>query len=964
MPTSRCPYCKHPVKNFSSIGRHITNSAACRKAETAKMRERRQHVPASSMEVDEPNVEIPPMPPGLDNPHDFADLFDTPLRESTPPPPQPIGVPPRPSVEEVMDQDDPQNLHRYVRPFLHPVTGTPTNAGRPLRAESTPFELLREQLKRTGESKYTPFKDDEEWEVTEWLTRRVNQTGTDEYLKLKTTRRQNLSFHNNRAFLKKVDLLPTGPEWVCHIVTIVGDRVENGVPMQEEVELWIRDPIETIKEIISDPSLKKNMAYAPERIYCANPASEDDRIIDEMWTADEWYELQERLRKEGKDDACVCPVIMATDKTKLTNFGGDKAAYPAYLTIGNVSKEIRRKPSSHATRLVAYLPAAKLSCFSSDDAQAVATYRLFHHSMSVLLEPLIAAGTDGVEMVCADGFVRRVFPILSAYVADHPEQCLVACCKQNRCPRCLVHRNDRGDNLRTTKWRDKKTTLQLLDDHKNRRRVPLFDEYGLHPVYRPFWANLPHCDIFTCITPDILHQLHKGVFKDHLVTWCIAIVGKEEFDARFKAMNAFAGLRRFKKGISGVTQWTGKEFKEMQRVFVGVMTGAVNDKILTIVKALIDFIYYAQLQSHTNRTLDALQAALDTFHTHKQVIIDLDVRDHFNIPKFHSMQHYIDAIRRRGSCDGFNTESPERLHIDFAKNAYNASNGRDYTIQMTIWLRRREAIAKRSRFIVWFDSQQPVAGGSTAPSANEDVQPAEDEPELMGKLAAVTYTIAKFPAAPRRTVAQIHAGHLATDLTVALTTFIRQRFLSIHILPGPFDFYDVFHQIKLSVPRNRYLNPEERVLRIRAHPGVPAAGRKSASPAVFDTALVIADPAQYTPSSGLTGLQPARIRLIFRLPSHLGTYPHPLAYIEWYTPLSGPDPVSGMYTTRPSTRNHHANTAVISLDRIVRSCHLVGQSRRTLDRRWTAYNVLDMATAFYVNPYIHLDTFTRQMLVS
>ncbi|KAF9231173.1 hypothetical protein BU15DRAFT_56491, partial [Melanogaster broomeanus] len=110
---------------------------------------------------------------------------------------------------------------------------------------------------------------------------------------------------------------------------------------------------------------------------------------------------------------------------------------------------------------------------------------------------------------------------------------------------------------------------------------------------------------------------------------------------------------------------------------------------------LLAFSYFAQLKVHTEASLTELDTALATFHSHKQVFVELRVRSHFNIPKIHQLTHYVHSIRRYGSPDGFNTELPERLHIDFAKDAYQSSNKRDYEEQMVLWLQCQEAIYLR-----------------------------------------------------------------------------------------------------------------------------------------------------------------------------------------------------------------------------------------------------------------------------
>ncbi|KAG9073647.1 hypothetical protein FRC06_011273, partial [Ceratobasidium sp. 370] len=91
-----------------------------------------------------------------------------------------------------------------------------------------------------------------------------------------------------------------------------------------------------------------------------------------------------------------------------------------------------------------------------------------------------------------------------------------------------------------------------------------FEDLGLMPVL-PFWANLPFVDASTLFPPDLLHQLHKGVFKDHLLEWSAHAVGRTELNNRFKAMSPHHGLQHFKDGILKSVQWTGCEIKNKAR---------------------------------------------------------------------------------------------------------------------------------------------------------------------------------------------------------------------------------------------------------------------------------------------------------------------------------------------------------------------------------------------------------------
>ena len=542
-----------------------------------------------------------------------------------------------------------------------------------------------------------------------------------------------------------------------------------------------------------------------------------------------------------------------------------------YLTVGNIDKGVRRKPSAQATLLLGYIPVAKLTCFSAGE-RSEAGYRLFHTCMEKMLSPLEKAGNEGVLMTCADGFVRRVYAILAAYVADHPEQCLVACCKENRCPRCLVPRDKRGDP-HSSPLRNHAHTADTLIRAGHGELSPRFTEDGLRPVFRPFWANLPHTDIFACITPDILHQIHKGVIKDHLLEWCKSIVGEDNLDARFATLSECHGLRHFHRGISVLTQWTGGEAKEIEKVLLGLLVGQTNTRVQRAARALLDFVYLAQLEVHSEHTLAQMKSALTDFHAHKDEFIKLGVREHFNIPKLHALFHYVEAIQRLGCLDGVNTESSERFHIDYAKEAYRASSRREYFAQMTTWLQRQEAVIRHDAYLAWLagtldraddaDESDEDNGDQESPSHNEEAPQAASKDEVHGESVtrlrelinsnvARAYQLPVKPSISRVSFQTLIHDYGATAILPRLQLYLSSNYPNSpqpdHTTP-----IDVYHYVHLLLPPNIHVANSKRICKIRATPAVPRQDDRKAVPAHFDCALFIDDEGLYRRQGGLAG---------------------------------------------------------------------------------------------------------------
>jgi len=146
-----------------------------------------------------------------------------------------------------------------------------------------------------------------------------------------------------------------------------------------------------------------------------------------------------------------------SDQTHLTNFSGDKKAWPVYITRGKLpSGRHNNSPTSMAVLLLALLPIPpKLSKSSKavQHSRQINTDTL-RDVFELIFGPLQDPAHDGVPIDCAYGKVRRCFPILVLWIADHTENVALHGIKSNVCHRSEEPVVDLGTNMKVYPVRD------------------------------------------------------------------------------------------------------------------------------------------------------------------------------------------------------------------------------------------------------------------------------------------------------------------------------------------------------------------------------------------------------------------------------------------------------------------------------------------------------------------------------
>jgi hypothetical protein len=166
-----------------------------------------------------------------------------------------------------------------------------------------------------------------------------------------------------------------------------------------------------------------------------------EELIMSIW--DMTLTILEKKLNQHSPGGTIIPII--SDKTQVTLFR-NKSVYPIYLTIGNIPKEIRCKPSHGMHILLAYLPCTQLERITIKASWRQNLANLYHACLSHVLAPLKSIGLQGLRMASGDGTLHHCHLLFASFVGDYPEQLLTTGIKFGECLKCDVDIDKTGSN--------------------------------------------------------------------------------------------------------------------------------------------------------------------------------------------------------------------------------------------------------------------------------------------------------------------------------------------------------------------------------------------------------------------------------------------------------------------------------------------------------------------------------------
>ncbi|KAF8427570.1 hypothetical protein L210DRAFT_3614931 [Boletus edulis BED1] len=773
---------------------------------------------------------------------------------------------------------------------------------------------------------------------------------------------------NEMPRAQKIDQIDDSKSWQSFSFSYAGNdlELENGNLAswkQETYQLVLRNAKSLIQEQLACSEFKDYMDYCPRQIF----DDDGNRVWSDFMSGNwAWEQCNILSKDEENHGAMFVPVILGSDKTTVSVATGNVEYWPLYLTTGNVYNSARRSHGS-AVSLLGFLAIPKTDQeFANDQEFRNFRRQLFHASLQVALEPLHDTMTKPEVTLCADGHYRRVIYGIGPYIADYPEQVLLSCIVQGWCAKCLADRKHLDESVPIPRNHDHtKLVMQYLNS------TELWKKYGIVDGILPFTATFPRANIHELIAPDILHQIIKGTFKDHLVKW-VEIYIREHYqnadsimadiDRRIAAVPSFPGLRRFPQG-RGFKQWTGNDSKALMKVYLPAIADYIPTQMVQAIAAFMEFCYIVRQYSLTEHDLKSLNSALQRFETHRSIFQTCGIRPSgISIPRIHALQHYEELIQLFGAPNGLCSSITESKHIKAVKKPYRRSNRNNALNQILITNQQLEnLISYRNAHVAEGLLNTPLISIEQDSQSSEDYEePGYRDDSHINEANEVEENdidawveLAKVPN-PRRLQTFEEMGYQVhcPKLSYLVAQFIYETQHPNGDLDGIPDVYPpiITRGYSYSSAVATFFAPSE-------HCGIKGFHRqhiyaslswRDTKAARFDCVFISKDP----DLPGIHGLYIAQVLLFFSFIHHSIKYS--CALVRWFNVIGNhPCPKTGMWMVEPEFDiDGERLVSVISIDSILHPAHLIPvYGNNTIPRDFKYTDSLFAFSSYYVNRF-------------
>ncbi|KAJ7603016.1 hypothetical protein FB45DRAFT_1014955 [Roridomyces roridus] len=650
--------------------------------------------------------------------------------------------------------------HLYIEIEYHPHSGRspeiiPLDASTlPTDGKATPKP--RHSIVPMGRRPWAPFstRADFEWAETEYMSPAENVKKRLAGMHGNWTRGEtNITI---RTYEELRECLTRVQRYVLEF-----KKIEFNEEFEGEVrhfEFYYRDPWEWIVELVTDPSLANDIVWYPCRKYLVVDGNRQ-RMRDEPWTADLWWELQNELPHIDGMHHCLALLLVWLDEGRVTSHTD---MYPILLRPLFLPAQIRNGSGNGGSLLVGFMVQVKdLRDPDSRKGKAervgFARFKreIYHRVLrEIFVKTLAEKGRNGECLTCGDDIRRVLFPLIPIASLDGKEAdaftATFGAMATYPCSRCLV-RSDQLHDIHSGAVFEPRTEDHMRQVYKEAKQMQFkthrenhLQNVGLHDVYNAMW-DMPRIMTFDMPSEDILHHNDGGNYGKHmwpsLQAKLLQLGMKDKMVFNMHRVSRWPKLKHFDNVTSKKIN-DGQSWLDIEKSILPCIAHLLprNSPWVHAIRAHLSYRMILALHCITD---EQIQRKEEYQREYGRQCMKMHEQDGYNCnyPKQHSVYHSTNDILRKGAPSTYCTRVNEGHHQE-NREAVALGNHRNNDRHVLTLDSIKEGMARIRMTVDEYDREQAQVAQSfasfaaVAPESVETTDDSDSDSDVHWRLGA------------------------------------------------------------------------------------------------------------------------------------------------------------------------------------------------------------------------------------